>query len=67
MRYFETTERVTTDRVLIDLRDARDDLSIEINILQDSDQVDPAEMSTLKRKLGILNQRIASHRKLIGA
>jgi hypothetical protein len=67
MRYFETTERVTTDRALIDLRDARDDLTIEINILEDSDGIDPAEMSTLKRKLGILDDRIASHRKLIGA
>jgi hypothetical protein len=66
MRYFETTERVTTARALIDLRDARDDLSIEINILEDSDRIDPAEMSTLKRKLGILDYRIASHRKLIG-
>ena len=67
MRYFETTARVTTDRALIDLRDARDDLSIKINILEDSDQIDPAEMSTLKRKLGILDDRIASHGKLIGA
>jgi hypothetical protein len=67
MRYFETTERVTTDRALIDLRDARDDLTIEINILEDSDGIDPAEMSKLKRKLGILDDRIASHRKLIGA
>ena len=67
MRYFESMERVTTDRALIDLRDARDDLSIQINILEDSDQIDPAEMSTLKRKLGILNQRIVSHKKLIGA
>ena len=67
MRYFETTTRVTTDRAMIDLRDARDDLSIQINILEDSDQIDPGEMSTLKRKLGILNQRIASHSKLIGA
>jgi hypothetical protein len=67
MRYFETTARVTTDRALIDLRDARDDLSIEIKILEDLDQIDPAEMSTLRRKLGILNDRIASHRKLIDA
>ena len=67
MRYFEMTTRVTTDRALIDLRDARDDLSIKINILEDSDQIDPGEMSTLKRKLGILDDRIASHRKLIGA
>jgi len=67
MRYFETTARVTTDRALIDLRDARDDLSIEISILEDADRVDPVEMGTLRRNLGILNQRIASHSKLIGA
>ena len=67
MRYFETTERVTTDRVLIDLRDARDDLSITINILEDSERTDSAEMNTLRRKLGVLDYRIASHRKLIGA
>ena len=67
MRYFETMERMTTDRALIDLRDARDDLSIEINILEDADRIDPAEMDRLKCKLGILDFRIASHRKPIGA
>ena len=67
MRTFETMARVTTDRALIDLRDARDDLSIEIGILEDADRIDPAEMGTLKRKLGILDYRIASHRKPIGA
>ena len=59
MRYFETMARMTTDRALIDLRDARDDLSIEIGILEDADAIDPAEMGTLKCKLGILDFRIA--------
>jgi hypothetical protein len=67
MRTFETMARVTTDRALIDLRDARDDLSIEISILEDADRIDPAEMERLKCKLGILDYRIASHRKPIGA
>jgi len=67
MRTFETMARVTTDRALIDLRDARDDLSIEINILEDADRIDRAEMDRLKCKLGILDYRIASYRKPIGA
>jgi hypothetical protein len=67
MRYFETMGHVTTDRALIDLRDARDDLSIKINILEGSDRIDPAELGTLKRNLGILDQRIARHAKPIGA
>jgi hypothetical protein len=67
MRSFETMGRVTTDRKLIDLRDARDDLSIKISILEDADRIDPAEMGTLKRKLGILDHRIATHGKPTGA
>jgi hypothetical protein len=67
MRPFETMGRVTTDRALIDLRDARDDLSIKISILEDADRIDPAVMSTLKRNLGILDHRIAQHRKPIDA
>ena len=34
MRYFETPGRVKTDRALIDLREARDDLSIQISLLK---------------------------------
>jgi hypothetical protein len=61
MRYFETPGRVTTDRALIDLREARDDLSIQISILKDGDRVDAAALSTLQRKLGLIEIRIAEH------
>jgi hypothetical protein len=61
MRYFETMGHVATDRALIDLRDERDNLSIQLNILQDSEQADPAALGTLKRNLGILDRRIANH------
>jgi hypothetical protein len=67
MRYFETPGPVQTDRTLIDLRDARDDLSIKISILASGDRIDPAEMGTLKRNLSILDERIARHRNPIGA
>ena len=67
MRYFETPGPVETDRTLIDLRDARDDLSIKISILASGDRIDPAEMGTLKRNLDIMDQRIARHRKPVGA
>jgi hypothetical protein len=66
MRTFERMGRVTTDRELIDLRDARDDLSIKISILEGANRIDPAEMGTLKRHLGILDRRIANHTTLIG-
>jgi hypothetical protein len=64
MRYFETMGRVTTDRALIDLRGKRDDLSIQISILEDGDRIDPAVMGTLKRNLGILDHRIANHSRV---
>ena len=50
------------DRALIDLRDERDDLSIQINLLQDRDRTDPAKLGTLRRDLGLLDQRIAKHK-----
>ena len=65
MRYFETMARLKTDRALIDLRDERDDMTIRLNILQDGDVVDPAVLGTLKRKLGILDSRIANHQPAI--
>ena len=50
------------DRALIDLRDERDDLSIQINLLQDRDRTDLAELMTLQHDLGLLDQRIARHK-----
>lgn len=53
------------DRALVDLRDERDDLSIQINLLQDRDQVDPAELGTLQRNLGLIDRQIARHKGII--
>jgi hypothetical protein len=59
MRYFEMPGRVKTDRALIDLRAARDDLNIQISLLKNGDRIDPAVLSTLRHKLGLLEIRIA--------
>lgn len=62
MRYFETPGRVKTDRTLIDLREARDDLTVQISLLKDGDLIDPGVLATLQRKLGLLDIRIAEHK-----
>jgi len=62
MRYFEMPGRVKTDRALIDLRETRDDLSIQISLLKDGDRIDPAALSTLQYKLGLLEIRISEHK-----
>ena len=62
MRHFEMPGRVKTNRTLIDLREARDDLSIQISLLKDGDRIDPAVLSTLRYKLGLLEIRIAEHK-----
>jgi hypothetical protein len=67
MRYFETPGRVKTDRALIDLREARDDLSIQISLLQNGDRIDPAVLSTLRYKMGLLEVRIAEHKEPVCA
>jgi hypothetical protein len=67
MRYFEMQGRVKTDRALIDLREARDDLSIQISLLNDGDRIDPAVLSTLQHKLGLLEIRIAQRKDPICA
>jgi hypothetical protein len=67
MRYFETPGRVKTDRALIDLREARDDLSIQISLLRKGDRIDPAVLSNLRYKLGLLEVRIAEHEEPICA
>jgi hypothetical protein len=56
MRKYEAR---TTDRVLIDLLSARDDLSMEIRVLNDGDVIDPAVLGTLRRNLGLLDLRIS--------
>jgi hypothetical protein len=60
-------EYETTDRVLIDLRDERDHLSIQISLLKDGDRIDPGVLSTLQRNLGILDRRIEGHKSPVDA
>lgn len=62
MRYFEMPGRVRTNRVLIDLREARNDLSIQISLLKDNARIEPAVLSALQYKLGLLEIRIAEHK-----
>ncbi len=49
------------DRTLIDMRDERDHLSIQINLLKDSDRPDRAVLLGLRRNLKLLDRRIANH------
>ena len=49
------------DRSLIDLRDRRDQLSIEINLLKDRDTPDPDAVSRMQRDLEFLDSRIETH------
>lgn len=67
MRYFERPGRVKTDRSLIDLRGARDDLSFQIGILKNRNCIDPAVLATMRYKLGLLEVRIAEHEEPICA
>jgi hypothetical protein len=62
MRYFEMPGRVKTDRALIDMREARDDLSIRISLLKDGGRIAPGVLSTMQRKLRLLDFRIAEHK-----
>ena len=62
MRYYETPGRVRTDRALIDLREARDDLSVQISLIRDGDRIDSAVLSTLQHKLWLLDVCIAEHK-----
>ena len=55
-------ESQSTDRVLIDLRDKRTDLSIRISLLKDSESPNMGELVSLERQLDLLDQRISRHR-----
>jgi hypothetical protein len=52
------------DRSLIDLRDRRDQLSIEISLLRDRDQPDPDALSRMQRDLEFLDSRIDTHMRV---
>ncbi len=56
MRVYESM-----DRTLIDMRDERDHLSIQISLLKDSDRPDRAVLPGLRRNLELLDRRIANH------
>lgn len=51
----------SNDRTLIDLRDERDHLSIQISLLKDGERTDPAVLFGLQRELELLDRRIAKH------
>jgi hypothetical protein len=67
MRKYEKRETTAADRTLIDLRDQRDHLSIQISIFEDGDVIDPAIRATMKRNLGLLDARIAKYQAPIRA
>src|SRR3954451_18365364 len=50
------------DRALIDLRDKRTDLSIQISLLKDSEDPNIGELIGLEHRLELLDQRISAHR-----
>ena len=52
------------DRSLIDLRDRRDQLSIEISLLKQKDHPDLDAISRMQRDLEFLDSRIATHTRM---
>ncbi|HKC02967.1 MAG TPA: hypothetical protein VKC17_06660 [Sphingomicrobium sp.] len=66
MRKYEHRETTAADRTLIDLRDQRDHLSIQLSLLDDGDVIDPGVRATMKRNLWLLDDRITKHRTPIG-
>ena len=59
MRKYERRQKAKVDRVLLDLRDERDHLSIRISLLTDREPVDVAELTAMQRNLALLDNRIA--------
>jgi hypothetical protein len=51
------------DRSLIDLRDRRDQLSIEISLLKCTGQPDPVAISRMQRDLEYMDSRIDTYTK----
>ena len=51
----------STDRALIDLRDERDHLSIQISLLAENRLTAPDELFRLRRQLEALERRIVVH------
>lgn len=67
MRKYERRERAAVDRVLLDLHDERDHLSIRISLFRDRPLVDAAALSAMQRNLALLDNRIAKHSSSFGA
>ena len=59
MRKYERREKAQVDRVLLDLRDERDHLSIRISLLKDREPIDFAVLTVMQRNLALLDNRIA--------
>jgi hypothetical protein len=55
------TERQSSDRVLVDLRDQRDHLTVQLSLLKDTQRSDPGEIFSLQREIELLDRRIDNH------
>jgi chorismate mutase len=55
-------EQQSSDRALIDMRDERDHLSVQLSLLKDTQRSSPAEISRVQRELNVLERRIASYK-----
>ena len=51
------------DRALIDLRDERDHLSIQLSLLSENRLTPASELSRLKLAIQVLERRIAEHQR----
>jgi hypothetical protein len=54
-------EQQPTDRALIDLRDERDHLRIQLSLMKDSQRPTAADIVELQRQLELVDRRIANH------
>jgi hypothetical protein len=52
----------TPDRALVDMRDQRDHLRVQLSLLKDTQRSQPADIARVQRELDILEQRISKHR-----
>lgn len=55
------SEQQPTDRALIDLRDQRDHLRIQLSLMKDSQRPTAAEIVELERQLDVLERCIVNH------
>jgi len=55
------SEQQSSDRALMDMRDERDHLSVQLSLLTDTQRSSPAEILRVQRELDLLERRIASY------